>query len=361
MKAVIFAGGVGTRLWPLSRKESPKQFAKIVGEKSTLQLAVERLFPDFQPESIYVATGRQYLDRTHEMLSVIPHKNIIGEPAKRDNGAAVGLMASYLAKKAPDEPVIILWSDHLVKHVDTFTHIIRTSGEILKKDPNKMIFIGQKPRFASENLGWIETGETVETVNNVSFRSFVGFKYRPDDATARKYFESSRYCWNLGYFVTTPRFLNSLFEQYAPDIHKITEAITETIDDDAFYTRLKELYPNLPEINFDKAVLEKIKPEMAHVVIDDIGWSDIGAWEALKEALSHRKTDNVTTGRVELRDSQDNLVYNYEDKTVVFGIDLHDMVVINTPDVVLVANKSSISKVKELVESLKDSEFEKLT
>ena len=361
MKAVIFAGGVGSRLWPLSRKESPKQFAKIVGEKSTLQLAVERLFPDFAPEDIYIATGRQYLQRTYEMLSVVPHKNIIGEPVKRDNGAAVGLMASYLSKKAPDEPVIILWSDHLVKHVDTFTHIIRTSGELLQKDPRKMIFIGQKPRFASENLGWIETGETTQVLNNVSFRSFVDFKYRPDDQTARKYFESSRYCWNLGYFVTTPAFLNDLFKEHAPEIHTITEEITATIDDEGFYTRLKERYQELPEINFDKAVLEKIDPQSSYVVIDDIGWSDIGAWEALKEALSHRKTDNVTTGNVQLRDSKDNLIYNYEGDKVIFGIDLHDMVVINTSDVILVANKSSISKVKELVESLKDTEYEKLT
>jgi mannose-1-phosphate guanylyltransferase len=115
MKAVIFAGGVGTRLWPLSRKKSPKQFEKIVGDKSTLQLAVERLLSDFKAEDIYVSTGAQYVDMVAAQLDFIPKENIIGEPEKKDVGPAVAFMMGYLSKRFPNESVIILWSDHLVK------------------------------------------------------------------------------------------------------------------------------------------------------------------------------------------------------------------------------------------------------
>ena len=361
MKAVIFAGGVGTRLWPLSRKKSPKQFAKIIGDKSTLELAVERMLPEFNPEDIYVSTEKEYVERTHELLPNIPKENIIGEPAKRDNGSAVGLITAYLAKKFPNEPMVILWSDHLVKYEKTFKSAVLSAGKVVETDPNKMIFIGQKARFASDNLGWIETGDVAEVKEGTTFRRFAGFKYRPDEALAREYFQNSNFCWNLGYFVTTPAFLNSLFEKYAQDIFSVTEQITSKGSNDEFMKAMDELYPTLPEINFDKAILEKIPQECAYVVIEDIGWSDIGAWEALKEALAPRKNDNVLKGRTLVKESQDNLIYNYQQEKLVVAIDIEDLVVINTEDVLLVANKSSISKVKQVVESLYGTELENIT
>src|SRR5690606_25402214 len=134
MKAVIFAGGVGTRLWPLSRKKSPKQFEKVVGDKSTLQLAAEKLFPEFKAEDIYVSTGTNYISLVKEQLPFIPEENIIAEPAKRDVGPAVALVMGYLAKKFPNEPVIILWSDHLVKKINQFKQIITESSKIIEND-----------------------------------------------------------------------------------------------------------------------------------------------------------------------------------------------------------------------------------
>jgi mannose-1-phosphate guanylyltransferase len=361
MKAVIFAGGVGTRLWPLSRKKSPKQFAKIIGDKSTLELAVERMLPEFRPEDIYISTGKDYVERTQELLPSIPKENIIGEPAKRDNGSAVGLITSYLAKKFPNEPMVILWSDHLVKYEKAFKNAVISAGKVVEKEPNKIIFIGQKARFASDNLGWIETGDVVNVSDGVSFRTFTGFKYRPDEELAREYFQNSNFCWNLGYFVTTPAFLNSLFSTYSKDIFDITEKITANGDNDSFMKAMDDMYPQLPEINFDKAILEKIPSECAYVVIEDIGWSDIGAWEALKEALAPRKRDNVIKGRTFVKESEDNLIYNYQKEKLIVAIDVEDMVIINTEDVILVANKSSISKVKQVVESFYGTEFENIT
>lgn len=361
MKAIIFAGGVGTRLWPLSRKASPKQFARIIGDKSTLELAVERLYPDIAPTDIFISTGAAYVERTVQMLPDIPPENIIGEPVKKDNGAAVGMMAAYMAKRFPNEPIVILWSDHLVKHEDTFRHIISSAGEYLNNDPEKMIFIGQKPRFASDNLGWIETGRVKEVIDGVGFRTFSSFRYRPDEDEARRFFSKSHYCWNLGYFVTTAGFLHSLFHLHAPEIASVTTAIAEHESNTAFTNALMQRYDELPEINFDKAVLERLEPEYARVVIDDIGWSDIGAWEALKEALAHRREDNITKGSVQLRECKDNLVYNFDSSKLVVGVDISDLVVIETEDVTLVANKSSIGKVKEYVESLEGTEYEELT
>lgn len=361
MKAVIFAGGVGTRLWPLSRKKSPKQFEPIVGNRSTLQLAVERLLPEFALEDIYISTGKAYIDLVAEQLPLLPKANIIGEPSKKDNGPAVGFMMGYLAKEFPNEPVVILWSDHLVKKENVFKKIVLTAGELIEKDPNRIVFIGQKPRFASDNLGWIQSGSEASAKKGVSFKEFVGFKYRPDKALAKKYFSSDAYCWNLGYFVTTPSFMYGLFERFAPKVHAECEAILAAYKKSDFEHAFSVHYNKMPEINFDNAVLEQLDPTCAYVVMADIGWSDVGAWEALKEALEQERDDNITKGRVMLEDSSDNLVYNYDENKLVVGVDLSEILVINTNDVMLIAKKTSVGKVKKLVESFQGTENERLT
>src|SRR3989344_5160597 len=137
MKAVVFAGGVGTRLWPLSRKKSPKQFEKIVGDQSTLQLAVSRLQPDFSWEDIFISTGKVYVPLVQEQLPLLSPDHIIGEPQMRDVGPAVGLMTSILMKESPDEPMVILWSDHLVKKDALFRKLLKAAGALLTKDPNR--------------------------------------------------------------------------------------------------------------------------------------------------------------------------------------------------------------------------------
>lgn len=360
MKAVIFAGGVGTRLWPLSRKKSPKQFEKVVGEKSTLQLAAEKLFPEFKSEDIYVSTGTNYVSLVKEQLPFIPKENIIAEPAKRDVGPAVALVMGYLAKKFPNEPVVILWSDHLVKKVDIFKQIILESSKVIEKDNERIVFIGQKPRFASDNLGWIETGSIVKD-GDVAFRSFEGFKYRPDKETAETYFHDRKYCWNLGYFVSTPSYITHLFKRYTPQIYTLLEKMMDFNTFEEFGKNLQKFYPEMPEISFDNAILEQMDKKNAYVVMEDIGWSDVGAWEALKEALEQHREDNITKGKVLLETSEDTLVYNYEDKKLIVGVDLQDLLVVNTSDVILVAKKSSVQRIKKLVEGFQGTENEHLT
>lgn len=359
MNAVIFAGGVGTRLWPLSRKKSPKQFEKIIGDQSTLQLAAGRLQPDFAWDHIYVSTGRAYVPIVQSQLSHLDPRHIIGEPEVRDVGPAVGLMTAILAKSSPDEPMVILWSDHLVRKEALFRTILRTAGDIITADPNKIIFVAQKPRFASENLGWISYGKQVQQVETISFHSFVDFQYRPDKATAQKYLASGHHAWNLGYFVTTPRFLLTQYKRFVPNVYTGLETIAHAWGTAKFDAVLGSVYPTLEKISFDNAILEKLDPSQALVVSENIEWSDIGAWEALKEALQEAEEKNVTQGKVLLNDTTDSLIYNYTDKLVV-TIDLDDMLVVNTDDVVLVCKKGSVPKIKKLVENMKGTEHDHL-
>lgn len=360
MKIVIFAGGVGTRLWPLSRKQTPKQFEKIIGEKSTLQLAVERLLPDFPLKDIYIATSARYEELIRKQLPEIKKENLILEPETRDIGPAVGLAMTVLAKDFLDTPVAILWSDHFVKKERRFQEILVFADRLLKKQSNLIVMIGQRARFANQNIGWIELGGQIGVMRGTKIFSFKRLIYRPDLEEAEKFFKSGQFAWNPGYFVTTPRFLLSLYQQLAPAIFEELMKIKEHVGKAGFRKILFQRYPHCEKISFDDAILEKLDPKDVVVIAADLGWSDVGAWEALKEALEVSSNENVTRGKVLIEDSSDNLVFNYTDQLVV-GIDLGQMIVINTDDVLLICHKNSVPKIKKLVESLSGTENEHLT
>lgn len=357
MKIVIFAGGVGTRLWPLSRKNSPKQFGKIIGDKSTLQEAVKRLQPTFAPSDIYVATGKRYKDIVAEQLPEIPSENFIFEPEMRDVGPAIGLVTMILSKRSPDEPMAIIWSDHMVRDIEVFQGALRAAEKSILEKKSDFVFIGQKPRFANQNIGWIECGDEIGKENGMKILKFRKLKYRPKLSQAEDFFSDKHFVWNLGYFVTTPSYLAEKFEKYTPQMYKDLNSI---VNADNFEETLDAVYPTLEKISFDDAILEKFSPNNISVISVDIGWSDIGAWEALKEALSNNTEENVTKGKVLIEDSRDTLVFNFTNQLTV-GIDLNEMLVINTEDVLLVCPKTSVPKIKKLVEGLSGTEHESIT
>lgn len=362
MKAIIFAGGTGTRLWPLSRKKSPKQFERLVGERSTLQLAVDRLLPDFKYEDIYISTNFNYRDLIKKQLPKIPEKNLFFEPVKKDVAPAIALAMGIISKVSNQaEPVAILWSDHLVKQLDLFKKIIKVAAEDVKSNPDKIVFIAHSPRFPSVNLGYIHYGAETGKKGDVSLHEFRGCKYRPDLETAKSFLSSGEYAWNLGYFVTTPKFITEAFKKFSPEIYKNTADIISHWGKPDYETVLKEKYGKVESISFDNAILEKLEKSQASVIVEDIGWSDVGSWEALKEALETHSYENVIRGKVYLEHVKDSLIYNYDDQKMVVGVDLDENIIINTADVILIAKKNSMPKVKKLVEGFTGTENEDLT
>jgi mannose-1-phosphate guanylyltransferase len=361
MKIVIFAGGVGTRLWPVSRKNTPKQFEKIIGEKSTLQQTVHRLLPTFAPQDVYIATGLRYKTVVEEQLPQIPKENFIFEPEMRDVGPAIGLVSSLLATKFPNEPVAILWSDHMVKNEESFRNVLQFSESLVASKKASFVFIGQKPRFANQNIGWIQLGEKQETQEtDFELFTFKKLRYRPKLEEAVEFFSNKNFVWNLGYFVSTPAYLTELFKTHAPAMYEKLMQIVPSWGTSEFEKTLASLYPQLEKISFDDAILEKLDPSNVFVLSLDLGWSDVGAWEALKEALAASEEDNVTHGNVVTKDSTDSLLFNYTNQLVV-GIDLKSMLIINTGDVLLVCPKNAVPKIKKLVESLEGTPHEHLT
>jgi mannose-1-phosphate guanylyltransferase len=360
MKIVVFAGGVGSRLWPLSRKNTPKQFGKIIADQSMLQIAVHKLFPEFSWSDVYISTGKHYKDVIHEQLPELPRENIIVEPEMRDVGPAVGLVIARFVKEDPDEPVVLLWgADHLVKKEELFRKTLRNAEKLVKINPDQIVFIGQKPRFANQNLGYITYGEEITTEGGMPIYEFTGFQYRPPLEAAKRYAVDGKHAWNLGYFATTPQFLWKLFKEFSPEIHEKLAKIHDAYGTDDYEKVLNEVYPTIEKISFDNAILEKMDPKSARVISVDMGWSDIGAWEAMKEALSETEEENVVRGKIVAESCRDSIIHNDTEQLVV-GIDLDGLVVVSTDDVILICPKDSVPKIKEFVSKLKGTEHEHL-
>lgn len=358
MKAVIFAGGVGTRMWPLSRKKTPKQFEKIIKNKSTLELTVDRLRPEFPFNDIYVSTGIQYKSIIKKQLPRIPKNNIIGEPVMKDVAPAVGYLMAILAKKSPNDPVVILWSDHLMKHVDRFKKIIIEGGKYIRKNSDKFLFIGQKPRFANQNLGWIEYGKKIDQLNGFDVREFKDWHYRPDQKTANKYFKDGKHAWNPGYFVVNPVTVLEKYKKYTPKMYAKLLELQKSYGTLRHKSKLKKIYPTFEKVSFDDAILTKVPDTQAVVVTADLGWSDIGTWEALKEALQKTPTQNLTKGKTVCFNTKNSVVYNYTDQLVA-SIDLDDMVVVVTDDAILVCPQKSIPNIKKMLNTFDGTDLEK--
>lgn len=359
MKIVVFAGGVGTRLWPLSRKNSPKQFGKIIGTQSTLQQAVERLLPEFEASDIYIATGEQYKDLVTEQLPTIPKDNFIFEPTMQDVGPAIGLASFLIEKKFSHEPVAIIWSDHVVKNEVAFRNALRLAEKQILDHHSEFIFIAQKARFANQNCGWIELGENIGKNKEAEIYKFKRLCYRPKPEEAEEFIKNKNFVWNLGYFVSTPKYIKTMYKNYMPDMYKKLMQIQESAGTPSYKKKLKEIYPTLEKISFDDAILVKLSPDGFRVIAADLRWSDVGTWDALKEALSENKDENITLGDVVLENAKDTLLFNYSKKLCI-GIDLNEIIIINTDDVLLVCPRNSVPKIKKFVEKLNGTDYENL-
>jgi len=338
MKLIIFAGGIGTRLWPLSRENSPKQFDRIFNGRSTLELAIGRVAPIFGLENIFIQTQAKYKKIVEDQVPGLPKENIILEPERRNLGPAVCLAMLHLKKKNYSGPIAILWSDHLMERVEEFVGALRFGEKLIELEPNRFVFLGERPRFANNNLGWVRTGAKAGDIDQADYYGFAGWKYKPGIAECDEMYKSGEYFWNPGYFITSVDFLIDQYKQLAPGIFKAVSS--------GDYARAEKTH-------FDEAIIEKVDLSNAVVLKTNMGWSDPGTLYALKEALHENSQANVVKGLSSLLDTEDSLIYNLEAGKLIAGVGLKGMVIVNTPDALIVAPKNEVVKITKLIDQMK--------
>ena len=342
--AVIMAGGAGKRLWPHSRQAMPKQFLRLIGGKSLMEIAVQRLEGIFEPEQIFIVTNAEYTSPVAEILPDIPEANIIGEPEGRDTANAIALAAELLAGKDENATMAVFTADHIIRPVDCFTEAVLLAMDTAERYPDALLTFGIRPTWPHTGLGYVECGEQIsEGVYRVA-----SFREKPDHHTARKYVESGQHFWNSGMFVWTLPAIRNAMKEFLPDsVEKLTPVSEAVRKGEDFTELLKEIYPSLEKISIDFAVMEKAKKVM--MVQLNCEWIDLGSWSAMENVLDTDEQSNiiVAENHVVMDSFRNVLVSSDEHMLAVLGID--DCIVVHSPDVTLVCKKSDDQRLKELL------------
>lgn len=347
MTIIIFAGGAGTRLWPLSRVNSPKQFTAFKDHQSTLQMTVDRV-RTFGMDQVYISTNEQYVEMVHRQVPELALDHVFAEPAKRDLAAAVGLTLMRLKKQGVEGTVAVVWADHFMEHPDRFSQAMREAEQLISQKKDRFIFLGEQPTFANHNLGWIRLGEQYQP----NQYQFLEWKYRPDTAECQYMFDSKEWVWNTGYFVFDLDFVCDLYKQHMPIMYT---ALQEMVQDEQ---TIATAYPKLEVASFDSAIVEKIDPSQAVVLKVALGWSDPGTLYALKKAFVPSDEENFEHGLVVSEQTTDSLIYNEEEKKIVTVVGLDGMVVVNTKDALLVCPKEKVPEIKMLLKKLEEKKLQ---
>ncbi len=350
MYSVIMAGGRGTRFWPASRRQRPKQLLTLFGQRSLLQRTVDRMAPLTPPERVVVVTAADHAEALAEQIPQVPAKNILVEPEGRNTAAAAGLAAAWVARRDPSAVCLVLPADHLIDDEGLFLSTFERAAEAAAAQ-DALITMGLKPTFAATGYGYIEIGPVLEP-GPPALHQVAAFHEKPEPAVAESYLAGGRHLWNSGMFAWRAEVLLKEIEVHLPSLAEGLAGLAEDLGTERQEGTLARHYPRLPAISVDYGVLEKTKN--IRVVAAEFGWSDVGSWEAMAELWDCDGQGNAChQGEIVGHDAKDNLVSAGGRLAVLLGVD--NQVVVVTDDVVLVMDRSRGQELGEILKTIKDS------
>lgn len=340
---VIMAGGVGSRFWPQSTPDKPKQFLKLVGNKTMIQMTYERMNRLVPSENIFVVTNSHYVDLVKEQLPDMKDSNIITEPCGRNTAPCILLSSLYIKNMYHESNVICVASDSYIAKEDEFIKIIKKANEFINKKKNAIVTLGITPTRPETGYGYIKYEKNEKIPNKV-----IKFVEKPNLELAIEYMESDEYLWNAGMFIFNSSSMLDELKKYLPDEYNLLKDLPEKVDK-KYYAFLEKNYAKCNKISIDYAVMEK-SPNV-YAIPSDIGWDDVGSWKSLERYTKKDDLGNVVKGEAQLIDSHNNVIYGHG-KKIVF-INTNDLFCIDSDDAIIIGKKEDLNKVHLLKDEIK--------
>lgn len=342
--AIIVAGGSGTRLWPLSRRATPKQILPVLGKQSLLASTWKRLRKELPASRILLVTNPAVAERARFELPELLAENLVVEPVRRETGPALGLGAAVVLSRDSKATVVNVNSDAHVKDAAGWWRAVHTAARVAERR-HRITLVGVRPTYPETGYGYIEMGKP----SGRGIFEVRGFREKPDRATAERYVGRWEFLWNPTLVVARASDLMVAYRKRLPRTWKALDAIRRAWRTGRRETELAKTFPKCDTISVDYGILEKEKDML--VVPADFGWSDVGHWRAVHDALAPKPSDDVTRGPHVGLDCSGNLFYSYSGKLIA-AVGLKDMVVVETEDSILVVPKTRAQEVKKIVETL---------
>jgi mannose-1-phosphate guanylyltransferase len=360
--AVILAGGRGTRFWPRSRTRTPKQLLNIVGKETMLAQTVARLRPLMPPDRIWTVTNAEQAAAVKKQLPAAARKRILTEPVGRNTAAAIALAALHVRHTAKGDALMaVLPADHFIAQPDKYRKIVSAALE-LAREPARMIVLGIPPTRPDTGFGYVERMSDPLDSNGFTAFAVRRFTEKPALDLAKQYVASGDYQWNAGmFFWRVSTFLENL-KSFLPKTHEALESLAETIGKTNYERRLRAIYPKLENISVDYAILENATRQAGSprvfVIPAEVGWSDIGSWAAVYELLARQTGDNVLAGPGLALDATGNFLYSPTKFVAAIGV--RDLIIVETPDALLIVPRDRAQDVAKLVKSIEQRKLAKL-
>ncbi|OQY30237.1 MAG: mannose-1-phosphate guanylyltransferase [Candidatus Cloacimonetes bacterium 4572_55] len=349
MYIVIMAGGKGTRFWPLSRGESPKQLLNICGERSMIQETVHRVLPLVPTDRILVVTAAAHADEIRRQLPNIPDRNILEEPVGRNTAPCIGLAATHLARRDPDAVMIVLPADHLIKDEEPFRETLIHAAQIAEKSAN-LITIGITPTWPETGYGYIQLGDAREYPDFKSYQ-VKSFREKPNAESAEEFIKSGDFVWNSGMFIWRASTILANIERFLPRIYRQLLQIRVSIGSSNEQSTLNRIYPRIEPQSIDFGVMERSSNVFS--LRGNFRWNDVGSWNALGDVWQKDEHGNACYGKPAISvNATKSIVFSPKKQVALVHVD--NLIVVETDDALLVCRSDKAQDVKKIVELLEE-------